>query len=165
MGTSALRAQLHLFGYHAGTPSPPLQGQWKWPRHRVVGDPRSCRNFVGGRRATPPSRAEQATGIDRPIDMWPVLSDLLNVMTAELPPNRLKSQLGDQPAFNSTAPVPSGRSGPMRSNAIPVHANQKIYSASWRQPGRSQFLRGGPTNYSVASRRSKAKRIHASRSV
>jgi hypothetical protein len=38
--------------------------------------------------------------------MWPVLSDLLNVMTAELPPNRLKSQLGDQPAFNSTVPVP-----------------------------------------------------------
>ena len=71
-----------------------------------MGDPRSCRNFVGGRRATPPSRAEQATGIDRPIDMWPVLSDLLNVMTAELPPNRLKSQLGDQPAFNSTVPVP-----------------------------------------------------------
>jgi hypothetical protein len=37
--------------------------------------------------------------------MWPVLSDLPNVMTAELQPNRLKSQLGDQPAFNSTVPV------------------------------------------------------------
>src|SRR5215467_6047012 len=38
--------------------------------------------------------------------MWSVLSDLTNVMTAELQPNRLKSQLGDQPAFNSTVPVP-----------------------------------------------------------
>jgi hypothetical protein len=38
--------------------------------------------------------------------MWPVLSDLPNVMIAELQPNGLKSQLADQPAFNSTAPVP-----------------------------------------------------------
>ena len=29
-----------------------------------------------------------------PVDMWPVLSDLPNVRTIELRPNRLKSQLG-----------------------------------------------------------------------
>ena len=41
-----------------------------------------------------------------PVDMWPVLSDLPNVRTIELRSNGLKSQLGDQPAFNSTVPVP-----------------------------------------------------------
>jgi hypothetical protein len=38
--------------------------------------------------------------------MWPVLSDQPNVRTIELRSNGLKSQLGDQPAFNSTVPVP-----------------------------------------------------------
>jgi len=70
MGTSSLRAQLHLFGYHAGTPSRLSRGNGSrlgiaWWVIRAL-----AATWSGADAQPPPSRAEQVTGIDRPIDIW-----------------------------------------------------------------------------------------------
>ena len=83
MGTSALRAQLHLFGYHAGIPSPLSRGNGSrfgiaWSVIRAL----AATSSAAGAQPRRPKRNRRLGSID-PSIYGPVLGDLPYVMIAE----------------------------------------------------------------------------------